>query len=894
MKYSRKQIKHGYYVAADSDDYLTKYLYWCPHCNLPLVAKTCSCKSEAIKIPLQKPYDIRPVLKADYDLLQSLIRNRFGPRISLPHVMIFNKAGGIDRNDLLIANGVRFAWLWFDPITRSFHFNIEADALPYLIGNVDKNIIDLEVAADYLPRGRLGGKKVPIHSPDVTDGMVILKYKSNYGTGILKNGTVRIKELIRVQPKLEKANPSWIDVVEKNAFHLKNMERTAVREIKQYLPLAPSVNCSFSGGKDSAAVWYIAQKSGVSDAFFIDTGLEFPETIDFVKTQNIPFIHKSGDFWKAVEKAGPPGKDHRWCCKLLKLNPMKIYLDKTGPCVTVQGNRWYESWTRASLDAVSQNPHNPLQLNLSPIRSWRALDVFLYLWLRKIPYNPLYERGYERIGCYLCPAMLESEFATMHKTHPELAIRWDTFLSQWADVHGLPHEFIRWGFWRWKVLPPKMQALARDAGLDISEKPVIYHTPAMVAHLMPNGKSNTLVDVEDDSTRSVSEWEILRNQFPMIGDLIYLDNAATSLSPECVLAVMDQFDRGYRANIGRGVHRLTRIVSQKYWHAHEKVADLINGRDGTTVFVKNTTEAITMIARGLVWKPGDVVVTTSLEHHSNFLPWRALEKYGVTLRIVGLRPDFTLDMDAFASAMDDSVRLVSVTQASNVIGTIVPVPEISLFCQRYGALLSVDAAQSVPHMPVDVQALGVDFLSFSGHKMYGPTGTGVLWMKDPILEPLFLGGGMVEYVTDDGVVPIEGFRRYEAGTPNIAGGLGLGEAASFLKKIGLKNIEIRERELCNRLIDKLTAIPGVQIFAPPNPLYRIGVISFTVDGMLPHEVATYLDDESDIMVRSGMHCADLLLRKIGCPNGTIRASLAFYNTESDIDTLVATIRDMLS
>lgn len=237
-----------------------------------------------------------------------------------------------------------------------------------------------------------------------------------------------------------------------------------------------------------------------------------------------------------------------------------------------------------------------------------------------------------------------------------------------------------------------------------------------------------------------------------------------------------------------------------------------------------------MIARDLVWQPGDVVVTTALEHHSNPLPWRALEKYGVTLRIVGIRPDLTLDMDAFAAAMDDSVRLVVVTQASNVTGTIVPVAEIAVLCRRYGALLSVDAAQSVPYMPVDVRALdvralGADFLSFSGHKMCGPTETGVLWMKEPILEPLFLGVGMVEHVTDDGFVPAEGFHRYEAGTPNIAGGIGLGEAAA------------------------------------------------------------YLDDEGGIMVRSGMHCAEPLMRQLGCPDGTIRASLAFYNTESEIDTL---------
>lgn len=900
-KTPRKEIKPGYYVAADSDDFLTKHLYWCPHCNVPLVAKTCSCGTETWKIPLQQPYDVRPVLKADHDLLQTLIRDRFGPRVTLPHVMIFNKAGGLDRNDLIIANGVRFAWLWFDPVTRTFRLDIEAEALPYLIGKTDKNIIDLETAASSLPSGRLGGKKVAVIAPEATDGVVILKYKSKYGTGILKDGAVRIKELVSVQPKLGMANPAWTDVVEKNAFHLKNMERTAVREIKQNLNLAPAANCSFSGGKDSTAVWHIAQKAGITDAFFIDTGLEFPETIEFVRSRNVRLIQKAGDFWQAVEKAGPPGKDHRWCCKLLKLNPLKIHLAETGPCVTVQGNRWYESWNRASLDAVSQNPSNPMQINLSPIRSWRALDVFLYLWLREVPYNPLYERGYERIGCYLCPAMLESEHATLHETHPGMAARWDDFLTRWAGDRGLPPEFINWGLWRWKELPPKMKELVRDAGLDFSEKPVRRSTPASVAHLMPEGKTGDIVDVgsDDNGKADISaapspDWESLRYQFPMIGDLIYLDNAATSFAPECVLAAMDQFERSYRANVGRGVHRLTRIASQKYWHAHEKVADLINGAGGVTVFVKNTTEAVTMIARGLDWKPDDVIVTTILEHHSNLLPWRALEKYGVTLRVVGLRPDLTLDMDAFAAAMDDSVRLVAVTQASNVTGTIVPVAEIAGLCRRHDALLSVDAAQSVPHMRVDAHALGADFISFSGHKMCGPTGTGVLWMKEPILEPLFLGGGMVEHVTDDGFTLAEGFHRYEAGTPNIAGGIGFGEAAAFLKEIGMEQIEARERALGSRLIEKLSAIPGVHIYAPASPDQRIGVVSFTIDGIAPHEAAAYLDDEAGILVRSGMHCAEPLMRQLGCPDGTIRASLTFYNTESEIDTLAAVIREMIS
>jgi len=207
----------------------------------------------------------------------------------------------------------------------------------------------------------------------------------------------------------------------------------------------PCVNVSFSGGKDSTAVLHLARKAGVEKAFFIDTGIELPETVEFVVSEGVEIIRKGGDFFQAVEKAGPPGKDHRWCCKLLKLHPLKIYLAGIGPCVTIQGNRWYESWNRADLDETSQNPANPLQLNISPIRNWRALEVYLYLWWQKAPMNPLYEKGLERIGCYLCPAVLESEYEGLREMHPELTDRWDEFLIRWAEKNGLPDAYHRWG-----------------------------------------------------------------------------------------------------------------------------------------------------------------------------------------------------------------------------------------------------------------------------------------------------------------------------------------------------------------------------------------------------------------------------------------------------------------
>lgn len=939
---------------------LMKQLYWCPECNIPLLAKTCACKTESIKIDLQQPFDVRPALGVDRELINRLVRERFGDKVTLPKIIVLNKAGGMDRNDLVILNGVRFAWLNFDNTTRRFSFDIEAEALPWLIEKAERGIVRLEDASESIPDGRLGGKKVALKKNYISenkleDGVVIVRYKSKYGTGILKGTSLKIKELASVEPAKQLANPDWMDAVQKNAFHLKNMERTAVREIRQNLSLRPTINCSFSGGKDSTAVWNIAKKAGVEKAFFIDTGLEFPETIEFVKSQDVEFIQKAGNFWQAVEKAGPPAKDHRWCCKLLKLNPLKVHLNETGECLTVQGNRWYESWNRAELEAVTQNPNNPLQLNISPIRSWRALDVFFYLWLREIPYNPLYEMGYERIGCYLCPAMLEAEHENMERTHPEMMKKWDDFLNRWAIARGLPPEFISWGLWRWKELPPKMRELVREYGLDLSEKPVKRSTPASIAHLMPEHQRGDLVDdsveatlsvgvesveeasaedasveevsavdvsVEDMSVMSLDEVESIesledvtansvedvepiptipeldvekiRLDFPMIADCIYLDNGATSFSPIQVIAAASEFDTSYRSNVGRGVHRLTKIATQKYWHAHEKVSAFINGQSGTTVFTKNSTEALNIVARGFPFKAGDTVVTTILEHHSNLLPWRALKKNGVNLKVIDINDDLTLDMDALEKTLeeDKSVRLVTVTHVSNVTGTINPVEKIGELCRKHGVKLCIDGAQAAPHMPVDVEKIGADFYIMSGHKMLGPTGTGVLWMRDDILEPLIIGGGMVESVSDDDFVPAKGYAKYEAGTPNISGGIGLGAAVDYLSDIGMDAIFAREQKLGQLLIDGLEKIEGVRVIVCKDAAHHAGAVSFTIEGAHPHEIAAWLDEEHAIEVRSGMHCAEPLMRRLGAANGTVRASLAFYNTESEVMTLVSVIREL--
>jgi len=868
-----------------------KILYWCDHCNVPLIGKSCACGTEPKSIELLQPYDVRPALAADAARIRELLFERFGP-VPVAKVLLLNKTGGADRADLVIMHGERLGWLTFDPVARKFNLDITPEALPYLAVTATKGIVDLETQSDAgREQGRIGGKKIALKC-QVPEGTVIIRYKNRFGTGVVREGFIRVKELGVVTAK-NPPNPGWDVVIEKNKYHLKNLERAAVRTIKQHIHDRPTANVSFSGGKDSTAVLHLAKKAGVTKAFFIDTGIEFPETVGFVKSQGVDVIQKAGDFWQAAEKAGPPGKDNRWCCKLLKLHPLKVYLADVGPCVTVQGNRWYESWNRAGLDETSQNPANPLQLNISPIRHWRALEVFLYLWWQKAEINPLYDKGLERIGCYLCPAMLESEYEELRALHPDYADRWDAFLLAWAGKKGFPDAFWQWGLWRWRALPAKMREICRNHGIAFNDDYTLKSSPSLVKRdTVMTVKEKTAEPVMTDQQKADYPLDIIRKDFPIIGDLIYLDNAATGFSPEPVIQSMVEFEHCYRANVGRGVHRLTQIASQRYWHAHEKVAGFIGGSRGITVFTKNTTEAINMVARGLTWKPGDRIITTILEHHSNLLPWKNLENQGVHVDVIGTGPDYALDLEALKRAITPATRLVAVTWASNVIGVVTPVHEIAKICRDHNVLFLIDGAQAVPHMPVDVGKIGCDFFAFSGHKMFGPTGTGVLWMKDALLEPSVFGGGMVETVTGSGVTLADGYQKYEAGTPNIAGGIGLGAAVEYLEKLGMDRIRVYEETLTSRLIEGLKKNPRVHVFAPEKPENRIGVVSFTVDGYHPHEIAQALDESVDIMVRSGHHCCQPLLDNLGLPEGTVRASLAFYNSPHEIDLLVATIEEL--
>jgi cysteine desulfurase/selenocysteine lyase len=393
--------------------------------------------------------------------------------------------------------------------------------------------------------------------------------------------------------------------------------------------------------------------------------------------------------------------------------------------------------------------------------------------------------------------------------------------------------------------------------------------------------------------------EEIRRDFPILGKgVIYLDNAASSLTPEQVVRKEVEFYHEYRANVERGLHRLSQRASEEYERAHELVAEFIGARSARSiVMTKNTTEGINLVAYSQEWRRGDKIVTTLIEHHSNFITWlRVARRYGCEVEVV--RPDREghFNLQDFERAVDDRTRLVAVTRVSNVLGCIVPVKEVATIAHEHGALVLEDGAQGVPHLKTDVEESKVDFLALSGHKMLGPTGSGALYIAEELLyetEPLCIGGGTISDVDIDAYMLAEPPLRFEAGTPAIAQAIGLGEACRYLMRVGMDSVEAWDTRLAERLVEGLSGIEGVEVYGPKEPRERVGIVSFKIDGMNPHDVALTLDAKYNIAVRSGHHCAlPLMKRLIGNPEGTVRASTYLYNTMKEIETLIKAVKDI--
>jgi len=380
---------------------------------------------------------------------------------------------------------------------------------------------------------------------------------------------------------------------------------------------------------------------------------------------------------------------------------------------------------------------------------------------------------------------------------------------------------------------------------------------------------------------------------------IYLDNAATSLTPNQVVDAVNEYYFTYNANVERGVHHLSQRASEAYERVHHQVAAFFGAQDQEIIFTRNATESLNLVARGLAWRPGDKVVLSLLEHHSNFITWlRAKEKHGLELEIVRPNHEGLFDLSDFERAVDKRTRLVSIVHVSNVLGSVSPVMEIGAIAHAAGALVMVDAAQSAPHLALDVRAIDCDFMACSGHKMLGPTGTGVLYIKSEVMdrvEPLAIGGGTIQDVCIDGYQLTSPWERYEPGTPNIAGVIGLGAAVEYLQCTGMQNIRQHEETLTRQLLQGLSRLQDVEVYGPQDIEQRSSVVSFNVGRLSPHRVAAMLDEMAGIMVRSGHHCCYPLIKYLlERPRGTVRASLYLYNTAQEIEALLATLERILT
>ncbi len=387
----------------------------------------------------------------------------------------------------------------------------------------------------------------------------------------------------------------------------------------------------------------------------------------------------------------------------------------------------------------------------------------------------------------------------------------------------------------------------------------------------------------------------IQKDFPIFQkypDLCYLDSAATSQKPETVINAITNFYKTSNANIHRGLYRLSQLATEKYENARKRVADFVGAKAEEVIFVRNATEGINLVASVFPLSEKDTVLLTEMEHHANIVPWQmAGKKTGCKLEVVKLTKDQALDLDDLKKKLEKKPRLVCVTHVSNALGTINPVKNIVELAHSAGSLVLVDASQSVPHMRVSFKEIGADFMVFTGHKACGPTGIGVIVIKENIartLPPYQTGGDMIESVswkeTKFQLPP----HRFEAGTPNIEGAIVLAEAFDYLENIGMENVRAHEKELFKKAWNALKKEKGITLFGPENEEEHAGIISFTMDGVHPHDIAQVFDSEN-ICIRAGHHCCQPLMTALNIP-ATARISFYVYNDESDIEKILKALQ----
>jgi len=400
--------------------------------------------------------------------------------------------------------------------------------------------------------------------------------------------------------------------------------------------------------------------------------------------------------------------------------------------------------------------------------------------------------------------------------------------------------------------------------------------------------------------------EKIREDFPILQTqmkgkpIVYFDNACMALRPQQVIDAINKYYYEYPGCAGRSTHKIGNMVTENYEAARKTMADFIGAKEEKEIiFTRNTTEGLNLVANALDFKSGDVVITTDREHNSNLLPWQFLAKNkGIKHEIIFSNPqDMTFDIGEFerkVESIGDKLKLVSVVHTSNLDGYSLPVKEIIEIVHNTGALVMLDSAQSIPHKKVDVRKLDVDLLAFSGHKMMGPSGIGVLYGKYDLLEkmnPFLIGGDTVRDTTYDSCVLLNPPEKFEAGLQNYAGAIGMAAAAKYLQKIGFENIEAHERKLNKIITEGIMDIKGMKIIGPADPSLRGGIVSFNIDGMFPHDIAIMLDDIANIMIRSGAHCVHSWFNN-NALKGSARASLYLYNTKEEAELFVEKLKEI--
>ena len=472
---------------------------WCDRCGTLVLGRRCACGNEPRSFEINSPGDIRPCMGEGVDLVLSLFRETFGTDGPLRGKMIFlNKIPGEDRTDEIVAHGAVLGIMRFDLRENRHILEIRQPGAELFNSCASKNLVTFGSMS-----GHLKGKSIPgenireiIGEFDV-GASLILRKGEKVGAGIALGSSsqlkdmekaVKIRDLDSISGMLLSPDSDREAFVKANREHLKNIEGNAASDIKSFVSSKKQpVTVSFSGGKDSLAAFGVAMKAlkGGMELLFVDTGLEFPETVEYVKgfaKKNGLRIHiakADNAFRENVDTFGPPAKDFRWCCKVCKLGPITDMISNEFPkgTITVEGNRMLESFARSKTSFVSKNPFVPNQTTLNPVRTWNASEIWGYIWMKGLEYNPLYEKDFERIGCYLCASCLASEWKNTERIHPELHRDWTDYLYRYAEDRGLPKEFVDMGFWRWKVLPPKMVRLAED--LDLRTKPKDSKGPSM-------------------------------------------------------------------------------------------------------------------------------------------------------------------------------------------------------------------------------------------------------------------------------------------------------------------------------------------------------------------------------------------------------------------------------